>query len=160
MRDFEGFFQAEYDGVLRSLTLALGNRERAEEATQDAFATAYRRWRSVSHTERPGTWVYVVALRAERRRMARAARNEGDVAEDPAGDIGPDVLDGIWLTHALEGLSDRQRLAVVLRYYADLSVEDTARVMGCAEGTVKATVHTALDRLRIRLVEEEVHGAH
>src|SRR5437870_2784234 len=68
VRDFDDFFQAEYDGVLRALTLAFHDRQRAEEAAQDAFATAYRRWRTVSRTDRPGTWVYVVALRAECRR--------------------------------------------------------------------------------------------
>ena len=160
MRDFDGFFQAEYDGVLRALTLALGDRQQAEEAAQDAFATAYRRWRSVSRAERPGTWVYVVALRAERRRLARAAKSSGEVVGDPVADPLPDVLDGLWLSVVLRQLSERQRLALVLRYYADLSVEETARAMGCAEGTVKATVHAALQRLRVQLVEEEVSGAH
>ena len=160
VRDFEGFFQAEYDGVLRALTLALHDRERAEEAAQDAFATAYRRWRTVARTDRPGTWVYVVALRAERRRLAREGRHTGGASEVDVTDGAPAVLDGLWLTDALGQLPERQRLAIVLRFYADLSVEDTARVMGCAEGTVKATVHTALQRLRIQLVEEEVRGAH
>jgi len=159
VRDFDGFFQAEYEGVLRALTLALGDRQRAEEATQDAFATAYRRWRSVSRAERPGTWVYVVALRAERRRLARATERGPDVADLPVADESPTVLDAVWITDGLRHLSDRQRLAIVLRYYADLSVEETAQVMGCAEGTVKATIHTALQRLRVQLVGEEVSDA-
>jgi len=159
VRDFDGFFQAEYEGVLRALTLALGDRQRAEEATQDAFATAYRRWRNVSRAERPGTWVYVVALRAERRRLARGTKRGPDVTDLPVVDDSPTVLDGMWLADALRELPERQRLAVVLRYYADLSVEETAQVMGCAEGTVKATIHTALQRLRVQLVGEEVSDA-
>ena len=160
MRDFEDFFRAEYETVLRALVLALGERQRAEEAAQDAFATALRRWRTVSRTDRPGTWVYVVALRAERRRLARAARPEGEGVAAPVSDDTASALDGVWINGALNALTERQRLATVLRYYADLPVEDVARVMGCAPGTVKATVHTALSRLRINLVEQEgVAGA-
>ncbi|MST32508.1 hypothetical protein GHK86_07205 [Acidimicrobiaceae bacterium USS-CC1] len=52
----------------------------------------------------------------------------------------------------------RQRDAVALRYVADLSVEDTAKVMGCAPGTVKALTHQALAAMRIRLREEADDG--
>jgi RNA polymerase sigma factor (sigma-70 family) len=160
VRDFEDFFREEYDSVLRSLVLALGDRQAAEDGAQDAFASAYRRWRTVSRTDRPGTWVYVVALRGERRRLARAARRDRLGGEERSPDDVGRVLDGVWMTDALGALSERQRVAIVLRYYADLSVRDTAEVMGCAEGTVKATVHAALDRLRIHLAEEaEVQGA-
>ena len=60
-----------------------------------------------------------------------------------------EACDALRLT--LAQLPDRQREAVVLRYFEDLSVEETARVMGCAAGTVKATVHQALRSLRIRM---------
>src|SRR2546430_15882146 len=102
VRDFDDFFQAEYDGVLRALTLAFHDRQRAEEAAQDAFATAYRRWRTVSRTDRPGTWVYVVALHAERRRLAREARQGDGPQEIRVADAAPAVLDGLWLTDAPE----------------------------------------------------------
>jgi RNA polymerase sigma factor (sigma-70 family) len=160
VRDFEDFFRAEYETVLRALVLALGEAQRAEEAAQDAFATAFRRWRTVSRTDRPGTWVYVVALRAERRRLAREARRRGRDIDPLAPDETASALDGVWINGALSLLTERQRLATVLRYYADLSVEDVAQVMGCAPGTVKATVHVALGRLRVNLVEQEgVAGA-
>ena len=51
----------------------------------------------------------------------------------------------------LNGLNERQREAVVLRFFEELSVEDTAAAMNCAPGTVKATVHQALRSLRQRL---------
>jgi RNA polymerase sigma factor (sigma-70 family) len=158
VRDFDRFFAAEYRGVVRSLTLALGDQGRAEDAAQDAFASAYQRWRRVRTMDRPGTWVYVVALRAERRRMAKSAdprESEAVVLTDQSAD----PLDGVWIAQALGALTPRQRLAVVLRYYADLSVDDVAEAMGCAPGTVKATVHVALRRLRVELREEEVADA-
>jgi RNA polymerase sigma factor (sigma-70 family) len=55
------------------------------------------------------------------------------------------------LRAVLDELPDRQREAVVLRFFEDLSVEETAKAMGCAAGTVKATVHQALAALRRKL---------
>ena len=59
---FETFFDDHYGQVLRSLAFAIGDRDRAEDLTQEAFARAYQRWGRVSEMERPVTWVYVVAL--------------------------------------------------------------------------------------------------
>jgi RNA polymerase sigma factor (sigma-70 family) len=60
------------------------------------------------------------------------------------------------LETALRGLPPRQRLAVVLRFHADLSVREISEVMRCSEGTVKATLHSALQRLRVDLpVQDE-----
>jgi len=55
------------------------------------------------------------------------------------------------LKESLANLPERQREAVLLRYFEDLSVEETAAAMGCATGTVKATVHQALRALRNKL---------
>jgi RNA polymerase sigma-70 factor (ECF subfamily) len=55
------------------------------------------------------------------------------------------------LREILTDLPDRQREAIVLRFFEDMSVEETARTMQCAEGTVKATVHQALRSLKNRL---------
>ena len=55
------------------------------------------------------------------------------------------------LRAGLDDLPDRQREAIVLRFFEDLSVEETASAMSCAEGTVKATVHQALRTLRNKL---------
>ena len=60
-----------------------------------------------------------------------------------------EARDALRLT--LAELPDRQREALVLRFFEDLSVEETAKAMGCAAGTVKATVHQALRSLRKRL---------
>lgn len=155
MRDFDGFFGVEYLRVLRSLTLVLADRQRAEDAAQEAFARAYRRWGSVGKMERPGTWVYVVALRSERRRLARDAQRPSAELEAVDGSGLDDAVDRVWLSDALAKLSPRQRCAVVLRYYADLPVADVAAAMGCAPGTVKATLHVALERLHVRMAVDE-----
>jgi RNA polymerase sigma factor (sigma-70 family) len=57
-------------------------------------------------------------------------------------------------------LPDRQRAAIVLRYFADLSVRDTASALGCAEGTVKSLTSQAITALRRCLVDVELEVEH
>jgi RNA polymerase sigma-70 factor, ECF subfamily len=155
--DFEAFFEDHYPTVLRAVTLAINDAGRAEDVTQEAFARAYRRWRTVSAMERPVGWVYVVALNTDRSRWRRE-RNAPDQGEEEAmlADPAGPVVSTVVMRDALTKLSPRQRTAVVLRYLADLSVADIARVMGCAEGTVKATLHQALRNLRVDLEGSEL----
>jgi RNA polymerase sigma-70 factor (ECF subfamily) len=156
--DFESFFAQHYGSTLRSISLAIGDASRAEDLTQEAFARAFRRWSSVSKLERPVAWVYVVALNAERKRWRRdqKASAPADQADGALTDLAGGVLRTIVVREALEKLPPRQRCAIVLRYLADLTVADVAEVMGCAEGTVKATLHQALRNLRIDLDGSDV----
>jgi len=98
---------------------------------------------------------------ARRLGVARGAEPHGLAL--PAGDeaVAPDDhADRLAVRAAVAGLPDRQRAALVLRYFADLSLADTAEAMGCAPGTVKALTHQALAGLRSRLGDaiEEVVG--
>jgi RNA polymerase sigma factor (sigma-70 family) len=160
-QSFDNFFERQYEPIVRSLTLVFGDRGRAEDAAQAAFERAYRKWRTVSEMHRPGTWVYVVALRDARRAMARDERVSSDLPiEDPAVDgIEDFAVTSLSIQYALAQLPLRQRAAVVLRYLGGLSVAEVAEAMGCAEGTVKATLHAALLRLRVEFSEELVSDA-
>ncbi|MDQ1519500.1 MAG: hypothetical protein QOI55_573 [Actinomycetota bacterium] len=166
MSDFDEFFACHYERVVGSLRLASGSPSDAEDAAQEAFAKAMLRWRSVSRMDRPSTWVYVVAVRELRRRAGRDARlfssssDDGDVRRDIAmPDPADVVVTSEVLGAALGALPARQRLAVALRFHGDLSVKDVARAMGCSEGTVKASLHAALARLRVRLGDRDFEGA-
>jgi RNA polymerase sigma-70 factor (ECF subfamily) len=156
--DFEAFFEHEYGAVLRTVALAIGDRHRAEEVTQEAFARAFRKWRTVSELQRPAAWVYVVALNADRSRFRREARSmarrsvEELVAPDPAGG----VIARVVVADLLDRLPPRQRAAVVLRYLGDLTVPEVARALGCADGTVKSALHDALRNLRVELEGDEL----
>jgi RNA polymerase sigma factor (sigma-70 family) len=148
---FEGFFVEHHAGVVRALTLALGSRAEADEAAQVGFERALRRWRHVRTLDRPATWVYVVALRAARRRWARDDRRPDGPTPGPPADPGEGEPVAVAVREALAALPPRQRAATVLRYYADLPIDDIAAAMGCAPGTVKATLAAARASLRLDL---------
>lgn len=153
MYEFDDFFGKEYEPVVRALTLVFGDRDRAEDLAQYAFARAYRDWRRVAEMERPVGWVYVVASNRGRRELRRA-RPAAELATVPEiADPAAVVATVVTVRAALEVLTPRQRAAVVLRYGADLSLAEVASAMDCALGTVKATLHAALGRLRIELDE-------
>jgi RNA polymerase sigma-70 factor (ECF subfamily) len=155
--DFETFFEECYGSVVRAVAAAVADRGRAEELAQEAFARAFRRWRVVSVMERPVTWVYVVALNAERKRWRREelASSYDDPIDAAVGDLAGGVTTAIVVRDALGRLAPRQRYAVALRYLADLQIAEIADVMGCGEGTVKATLHQALRNLRVDLEGDE-----
>ena len=154
--DFDAFFAEAYPSVGRALGFALGDQGAAEDAAQEAFAKAYRRWSSVSQAGRPAAWVYVVAVRDARRRLSRLERMERRVAERPGNEAVYDVAGDADIVAAVAALPARQRLAVVLRYWADLDEASMAEAMGCARGTVKATLSAALTKLRVAQHDEEV----
>jgi RNA polymerase sigma-70 factor, ECF subfamily len=156
---FEDLFRRHYGEVVRSMRLMVGDHERAEELAQEAFTRACRHWRRVSRLDNPAAWVYVVACNEARRswrRERRAASTVGGPATKLVENSGQTVDDVLDVRAALAQLTERQRAAVVLRYVADLPLADIAEVMGCATGTVKATLHQALARMRVELeVDDE-----
>ena len=146
---FEPFFETEYPRICRALWLGLGDGCDPEDAAQEAFARAFQKWHFVSRLDRPATWVFVVAVREARRKQRRRTSARPDSswgAESP--DATEAVASHLAIIAALRQLAPRQRLAIVLRYHADLPVKQIAKAMQCREGTVKATLHTAVDRLR------------
>jgi RNA polymerase sigma factor (sigma-70 family) len=165
MGGFDEFFTDNYDQVVRSLSLAIGDRARAEDAAQEAFAKAYRRWPAVAQMERPVGWVLVVATNQVKRWISRNDRRF-DAAEPVEGfvvDHADRVSTAGTIGEALGALAPRQRATVVLRYLCDLPTADVARALGCSQGTVKSALHSALQNLRVELDEndeEEVSHAH
>ena len=152
-RDFDEFYAAHFDDVARAINLAAGDRELARDATQEAFARALRRWRTVRDMDRPDGWVYVVAMNQLRDHWRRLERRR-PLAPTGFDNVGA-VATRLSVREAIATLPPRQRQAVVLRYLADLPLADVANAMGCALGTVKATLHHALRAMRVELEEDE-----
>lgn len=159
--EFDLFFAQHYPRVCRALWLSIGRQSHdVEDAAQTAFAKAFQKWRAVSRLNRPEAWVYVVAFRQairQRRREARVVVAAQALVQEPtAGDESAKLDVKLVVAAALNNLPPRQRMAVTLRFYADLTNRDIARAMRCREGTVKATVHAGLVNLRSQLLETRV----
>lgn len=155
--DFEDFFAEQYAPMVRTLAWAFSDQARAEDAAQEAFAKAYRRWRSVGSMDRPGAWVYVVAVHQYRdwvRSEARRSRRDETVSVD-SPDVTAMLLTAVDIRTALASLPPRQRRAVALRYLGGLSNAEVADAMRCSVGTVKSTVHAALQRLRVEVEADD-----
>ncbi|MGH2629466.1 MAG: RNA polymerase sigma factor [Actinomycetota bacterium] len=147
--DFERVYRDHGPGLFRAIyAYTGGRRDIADEVVSESFA------RAIAHdadVREPVPYVYRTAfrlaakeLRAERRRPPL----EPEVPADP-----PDVAG---LLAALRRLSPNQRAAIVLRYEADLPVEEVARRMGITAVTVRVHVHRGRTKLRELLGAEEV----
>lgn len=147
--EFERFFLANYDAVLRVLVVTTGDRERAIDATQEAFIRAYARWSKIRGYESPAGWVRRVALNASRdsyRSDRRRRRREEAV---PTALEAPQGYHSDSSAHEmLQILPDRQREVATLFYVDDRSVAEIASILQLNEGTVKSHLSDARDRLR------------
>ena len=155
--EFDQFFLAHYDGIVRSVTFVCGDRERAADATQEAFIRAFDRWTRVRKYGNPAAWVRRIAInvtRDEHRSVSRRARREALADAPPTELPGPDAadrLDSSPALDALRSLPDRQRAIAALYYLDDLSIADISDTLEIAEGTVRFHLSQARTRLRAGL---------
>lgn len=131
--------------------LLTGDRELAEDLVQDAFVRLAGRW--VHRRDPNGLHAYlrvtVVNLaRSHHRRKAVERRYAAREAGRAAVSSEFDPSDRDVLQRALMSLPPRQRTAIVLRYYEDIDIAQTASIMKCSEGTVKALTSRGTARLR------------
>jgi RNA polymerase sigma-70 factor (sigma-E family) len=161
--DVEGyreFVAARLDSLRRTAYLLCGDWHTADDLVSTTLTKLFRHWHRVSAMDDPDAYTRRTLLRAwldERRRPWRreAAR---DVLPDRAADQnGPDGLaDRLTILALLAELPPRRRAVLVLRYFCDLSVEETARELDCSTGTVKSQAARAIQALRARLVAPSV----
>lgn len=146
--EFSEFYRAAWPGIARALALALGDRDLAVDATDEAMARAYARWAKVSGYDNPAGWVYRVGLNWARTRHRRLARRLPFAHRDespPAPVPDPAVHD------ALMALPLPLRSVVVCRLLLDWSVADTAAALGVRPGTVQSRLHRAIRDLEASL---------
>lgn len=150
---------AHYDDVLRMAWLMAGDQHRAEDAVGEALAKMLRASRR-KRIDDPRAYLrraVVNEVNSSFRRLMRERvfreRRFGDGRGERAADDG--VADRDALARALACLPERQRVAVVLFYYEDLSQQETADAMGCSVGTAKSNVSRGLAKLRALLEGEE-----
>ena len=146
---FDAFCTRQWRPLVSTLIAVVQDRPTAEELAQESLARAWVRWDRVRVLERPELWVRRVGINLATSwwRRQLVSRRASAQTSAPATAPGPEPTDDALLA-ALGRLPARQRTAISLRYLGDLSVADTARVMGCKDGTVKALTAQGLDHLR------------
>ena len=157
--DFESYVAARRRHLRRTAYLLCGDWDRAEDVVQDALTRLYVHWRRASRADDLDAYVrrsLVNAFLAEGRRPWRRERSTETLPVTAYADPSGAVDDRDQLRRALAGLGASQRAVVVLRYWDDLSVEQTADALGCSTGNVKSQASRGLARLRETLTDPEV----
>lgn len=144
---FDAFYQEHRDRIGRALSLTVGDSDLGFEAVDEAMARAYSDWDAVGCFKNPQGWVYRTGLNwatSWLRRVKRARTKAPLLAEPSAGLSGHADVD---LMAAVMELGEKHRAVVVLRYFCDMNVDETADALGIAPGTVKSRLSRALDSL-------------
>ena len=158
---FEAWVLASATRHKRLAFLLTADLHEAEDLLQSAYAKVLPKWQRVSTYDSPDAYVrrVMVNLRTSRwRRLRDREWTTESVPEPPGGapDLSSLVVESHALMHALQRLPARQRAAVVLRHWCDLSEAETASAMGCSTGTVKSTTSRGLAALRHHLTDTDL----
>ena len=149
--DFDETFREHYWPMVRSLTVACGDREAAADAVQDAFTRAYTRWRRISRYEQPASWIRHVALNRLRdhfRHEQRSKKVQARLAGGTETTVDEPALPDDALMAAVRRLPTQQQIAVSLFYVEQLSVKEIAASMKLSDGAVKYHLHAGRTALR------------
>lgn len=146
--EFTAWAEQAQPRLHRQAVLLTGDVESASDLVQSTLVKLYLAWPRV---ETPGAYAHRTLVRTfleTRRKVRREAdlhqvRDPGMAERDPA--------QALTVRAALAQLPPQMRAAVVLRYWEDLSVEQTASALGCSTGTVKSNASRGLDKLRVAL---------
>ncbi|AVV42881.1 SigE family RNA polymerase sigma factor [Streptomyces sp. P3] len=167
--EFQAFVVGRWPRLMRTAFLLTGEQHAAEDLVQSTLEQVYVAWRRVRAADEPEAYVRRVMINAHARRHRRklrellAPRDDGPglAHETPApGDLIARADDRQTLLRALAALPPRQRAAVVLRYWEDLTETQTAEAMGCSVGTVKSNAAKGIAKLRAipELADGVMHG--
>ena len=152
-------YLGEYNKLVRLAVLLLRDVQTAEEVVQEAFISMHAGWRRLRDTEKALSYLRQAVVNRSRsvlRHRTVVDRNAPKhVPDEPSAEAGAiTLLERSAVVAALRGLPERQREAIVLRYYADLSEAEIAAAMGISRGAVKS--HTARGMAALKsLLEQE-----
>ncbi|MEV8536549.1 SigE family RNA polymerase sigma factor [Streptomyces sp. NPDC051211] len=158
--EFQGFMTSRWPRLMRTAYLLTGEQYAAEDLVQSSMEKVYAAWRRVRQADDPDAYVRRVVTNTHARRFRRRLREDlappggdgsplGELAHRPdRGDRMAQADDRAALLRGLAELPLRQRQAVVLRYWEDLSETQTAEAMGCSVGAVKSNAAKGIAKLR------------
>jgi RNA polymerase sigma-70 factor (sigma-E family) len=148
---FAEYFAARSDAMRGTAYLLCGDWHRAEDLVQATFTKLYVAWTRISRHEALDAYTRQTLVRtfvSELRRGWFRKERVSDTTTDSAVEVAGSSEDRMVLLEALAKVAPRQRAVLVLRYWEDLSVDETARVLNCSTGTVKSQAARGLQTLR------------
>ena len=152
LAELEAIYRERYAAFLRVALAIVRDEQSARDVVHDGFVLAVRNRGRVSDVRALEPWVWRIVVNEARKRRGResrfAAEEERDVASYGPAELTFDVR------ALIAGLPERQRLALFLRYYADLDYASIAVALGIKPGTVAATLNAAHATLRAELEAE------
>lgn len=162
-QSFDQLMEYYYPKVLRMAYLISGSHADSEDIVQETFVLCWTNRKKIKEPEYFGNWLYRTLTR-EAWRFCKNKRKE-QPAEEVFGEEEPEtasVLEEVMmrsrdqeLYKAIKNLPVKQRTAVVLYYFNQLSTREIAGIMGCLEGTVKSRLYTARVNLKQELIKEQ-----
>jgi RNA polymerase sigma factor (sigma-70 family) len=145
------FCREQWPRLVGSLSLYVGSRELAEDLAQETLVRVCGHWRTVRATDSPTAWAHRVAFnlaKSHGRRRSTWSRVQARAGAPTIAAVESDRATAMAVRDAVATLPEPQRRALILRYFTDLSVRETAAAMRCPENTVKTHTRRALDALR------------
>lgn len=155
--EYSEFVAAAWRPLYRTAYLMVGNHAQAEDLVQTALTNTYASWHRVRDVGAARAYARTAVVRSATSWFRTRARLREHITADlPETPYVSDHATRPALLDALRRLPPRQRAVVVLRFYEDLSVAQTAHDLGCSEGTVKSQTSDALGKLRTILGDSVV----
>ncbi|MER7250490.1 SigE family RNA polymerase sigma factor [Kribbella sp. NPDC000426] len=159
--EFEAYFAARSDAMRGTAYLLCGDWHRAEDLVQQTFTKIYLAWRRIQRHGAMDSYTRQTLVRTFLSERRRGWFRHESVGSEPADWDPPAPSHGLAderlvLLEALVKVPPRQRAVLVLRYWEDQSVEQTAALLDCSAGTVKSQAARGLATLRGLLEQERV----
>jgi len=155
LKEIEAVYRARFPYFVQVATAIVGEQELALEAVQDAFAGAVRGRRSFRGDGPLEAWIWRAVVNAAYNVRRHAVATKGHVEVARRRSNGYELREGSEVSAQIALLPDRQKLALFLRYYADLDYRSIAAALGVEVGTVSATLSSAHASLRRALGKVE-----
>ena len=152
---YEAIVRRFQDRVFRLACVWLYDDQSAADVAQEVFVRGFKGLRSFRFRSAPFTWLYRTTKNVcNEFNRVRKTEQLDDEPQDPGSVPERDVAEyesARRVRRLVEKLPERQREVVLLRIFEDMSVKETARSMGCREGTVKALLHKATAKLKLSM---------
>ena len=155
---FAEFVAARSPALFRTAYVMVGDHGLAQDLVQEALTKTYVAWPRLREVDKAEAYtrkaITTTAISWFRRKGWSHERSTAEPPDRATAGHDDQVAQSTWLWECLMALPVRQRAAIVLRYYEDLTEAQTAEAMGCAVGTVKSQVAQGLKRLRAQIGDD------